>query len=69
MINQTTGQVTSTAETPYHGDYNFFGPIRVSANGQRILLGTGDLYTQNGLTHTGWLGTQVADARGSPTVR
>ena len=63
VINQTTGQVTSAGETPYHGDYNFFGPIRVSANGQRVLLGAGDLYAQSDMTHTGWLGNQFADAR------
>jgi len=63
VINQTTGQVTTRYESPYHGDYSISGPIRVSANGQRILLGTGDFYAHDGLSHTGWLGVPIADAR------
>ena len=68
VINQTSGAITSSGETPYHGDYSFYGPIRVSANGQRVLLGAGDIYSQNDvaqndLMHTGWLGNPVNDAR------
>jgi hypothetical protein len=63
VVNQTTGQVTATGETPYHGDYSFGGVIRVSANGASILLGTGDLYAEPTMTWSGSLGSQLADAR------
>ena len=35
----------------------------MSGNGQHILLGSGDIYAQTGLTWSGSLGAQIADAR------
>ena len=63
VIDQATGLITATGETPYHGSYDIRPPIRVSANGQFVLLGSGDIYNQNGLTWGGSLGSQIADAR------
>jgi hypothetical protein len=63
VIDQSNGHVTSSGETPYHGSYNIMPPIRVSPNGQHVLLGSGDIYAQNGLTWSGSLGAQVIDAR------
>jgi hypothetical protein len=63
VIDQTNGHISSKGETPYHGSYNIQPPIRVTADGQRILLGSGDIYAQAGLTWSGALGLQVADAR------
>ena len=63
VIDQATGQITAAGETPYHGSYNIQPPIRVSPNGQYVLLGSGDIYAQTGLTWSGSLGAQVADAR------
>ena len=63
MINQTTGQIDAAGETPYHGDYNFGGVIRVSGDGQYVLLGAGDIYAQSTLTWSGTLGSPVDDAR------
>jgi len=62
VINQASGQITDAGETPYHGDYSIEPPIRVSPNGQRVLLGTGDIYKQSGLTWAGSLGHSIADA-------
>ncbi|MEO8019839.1 MAG: hypothetical protein ABI769_18675 [Pseudomonadota bacterium] len=62
VIDQTTGTVTSAGETPYHGEYSFYGPIRVSTDGQQILLGSGDLYARTALTRTGTLGKPISDA-------
>ena len=63
MIDQTTGLVTAQGETPYHGAYNIQAPIRVSVDGQYVLLGSGDIYGQATLNWSGSLGSQVADAR------
>jgi hypothetical protein len=63
VIDQATGKITSAGETPYHGAYNITPPIRVSANGQFVLLGSGDIYKQADLTWSGSLGTQIVDAR------
>jgi hypothetical protein len=63
VIDQVTGQITSSGETPYHGSYSIMPPIRVSSNGQYVLLGSGDIYNQNGLTWAGSLGGQINDAR------
>ena len=40
QINQATGAIVTTGETPYHGDYNFSGPIRVSGDGAQIVIGS-----------------------------
>ena len=61
-IDQSTGAVTTSGETPYHGDYNFSGAIRVSTDGAQILIGSGEIFARNGLTHTATLGKAVADA-------
>ena len=63
VIDQASGQVTSQGETPYHGSYNILGPIRVSNDGQYVLLGSGDIYSQAALNWSGALGAQLTDAR------
>lgn len=63
VIDQNTGLVSAAGETPYHGSYNIQPPIRVSVGGQYVLLGSGDIYRQNGLIWNGSLGMQIADAR------
>src|SRR4029077_18367087 len=40
----------------------FYGPIRVSADGQSILLGSGDIYNQADLTWSSNIGRVVTDA-------
>ena len=57
VINQASGQITDAGETPYHGSYSIEPPIRVSPNGQHVLLGSGDLYNQSDLTWAGSLGS------------
>lgn len=63
VINQTTGTISSTGLWPYHGDYPIAPPLRVSANGQQIVLGTGDLYRNSDLQRVSTLGAPVVDAR------
>ncbi|MES2900766.1 MAG: DUF4214 domain-containing protein [Pseudomonadota bacterium] len=56
VIDQATGNFTSSGETPYHGSYSIMGPVRVSASGAQVLLGSGDVYTAPALTWGGNLG-------------
>lgn len=56
VIDQTSGKITSTGETPYHGAYTIMEPIRVNVAGTQVLLGSGDLYTAPELTWAGNLG-------------
>lgn len=53
VINQTSGLITGSGESPYHGDYSIQGPILISANGERVILGSGDIYDAEDLR---WLG-------------
>src|SRR5262245_700913 len=62
VINQASGQVTGAGETPYHGSYSIEPPIRVSQDGQHVLLGSGDIYNQADLTWAGSVAA-LADAR------
>ena len=48
-INQSTGEIFENIESPYHGSYNFVKPIMISKNGNKILLGGGDIFNYNGL--------------------
>ena len=52
-IDQSSGLITAQGETPYHGDYSILPPIRVSDDGSKVLLGSGDIYDASSLT---WLG-------------
>jgi hypothetical protein len=56
VIDQSTGKLTSNGETPYHGAYNIRGPIRANAAGNKVLLGTGDVYGVPGLNWQGNFG-------------
>jgi outer membrane protein assembly factor BamB len=47
-----SGEFTDVVESPYHGDYPITGPIAVSNDGTKILLGRGDIFSADSLT---WL--------------
>jgi hypothetical protein len=63
VINQATGEVTSAGETPYHGEIGAYPPVRVSPDGSRILLGSGDLIDRTTLQIVGRLAGGVTDAQ------
>jgi hypothetical protein len=44
QIDQSTGLIVDEGESPYHGAYAIQPPIRVSDDGQYVLLGTGHVY-------------------------
>ena len=56
VIDQSTGKITGVGETPYHGAYNIVGPIRVSPAGDKVLLGSGDIYAGPDLLWSGNVG-------------
>lgn len=39
-----SGEFIDVQESPYHGDYQITGPIVISNDGSKVLLGSGDLY-------------------------
>ena len=43
-INPATGAIMGSGDSPYHSDSYMFPPVRVSADGSRVLLGTGDFF-------------------------
>jgi hypothetical protein len=63
VINQSTGKITANGETPYHGNYVIQPPIRVSTDGQFVLLGSGDIYSQSALEWAASLGKSIKDAQ------
>ena len=66
-VISATGQITSAGETPYHGDFSVVPPIRVSPDGQRVLLGSGVTFVTSTLTLTGTTLPALADAAWSST--
>ena len=56
-INQATGLITASGDSPYHGDYSIQAPIVVSDDGRLVLLGSGDLYDAESLTWEGSVGS------------
>lgn len=62
VIDQATGKITASGETPYHGSYVINGPIRANQSGTKVLLGSGDVYAAPGLTWDGNIGGAVSNA-------
>lgn len=66
VVNQTDGKFSHGGETPYHGAFSIMPPIRVSADGKNVLLGSGDIYQAPDLIHVNSLGRQIIDAQYLP---
>jgi hypothetical protein len=63
-INQTTGLIGAEGESQYYSSSTGVSPpIRVSTDGQRILIGNGDIYARANLTRLSSLGKAIKDAR------
>ncbi|RYH05463.1 MAG: fibronectin type III domain-containing protein, partial [Alphaproteobacteria bacterium] len=56
------GLITGGGETPYHGDFTPTKPIRVSPDGTQIVIGSGVVFTANGLTKISSLANGFTDA-------
>ncbi len=61
-IDQSTGQIRQSVDSPYHGDYYIEPPISISSDGSRVLLGSGDLYDSETLVWTGSIASQISNA-------
>jgi hypothetical protein len=61
-VDQATGTITAEGETPYHGKYAILPPIRVSPDGARVLLGSGDVYDARSLEYLDSLPDRLVDA-------
>ena len=62
-IDQATGKIDGSGESPYHGDYAIRGPIRISNGGGRIILGSGDIYSTSDLKVVKSLGSSFQDSQ------
>lgn len=62
-IDQASGKISASGDTSYHGDYQVAGPIRVSAGGGRLVLGSGDVYSTSDLRVVKSLGASFIDAQ------
>jgi hypothetical protein len=61
-LDPETGLGGTARSSPYHGDYGMIDPVRVSPDGARVLLGTGDIYDPVALTIRESLTIAPADA-------
>lgn len=55
------GSIVAEGESPYHGEVIAATPIRVSPDGSRIVLGSGQVFESGGVTFAGNLNATVAD--------
>ncbi len=58
----TGGTVTGPFESPYHGDFAVLEPIRVSADGNFVIIGGGEIFKASDLTKAKSMGYEIADA-------
>lgn len=58
----STGQITGDGETPYHGDFAVTPPIRVSPDGNKVVIGSGVVFETAGMTKTVNLANAFTDA-------
>ncbi|MBM3847173.1 MAG: fibronectin type III domain-containing protein [Verrucomicrobia bacterium] len=69
-----SGTIDSAGESPLHGEISFAHPIRVSGNGQFVLLGGGHLFNgttlsrlssalANSITDAAWIGSTIRSVR------
>ncbi|AZQ85697.1 hypothetical protein EKO29_17865 [Colwellia sp. Arc7-635] len=60
-IDQTLGHITESGDSPYHSSHNIRHPVRISADGDFILLGSGSVFNVDDLTLTADLDLFAAD--------
>jgi hypothetical protein len=66
-VDQSSGQIGTLVDSPYHGAFEIKPPIRVSPNGSNVLLGSGDIYDANSLVWLNRMPAGFADVRWTDT--
>lgn len=56
------GTIAADIDSPYHGNYSFVHPIRVSDDATGVLIGSGNIFSATDLTWVGALANSVTDA-------
>ncbi len=56
------GTIGARGDSPYHGDVNCAPPIRISPDGQLVLLGSGEIYSGGKLELVARLANRIDDA-------
>lgn len=64
------GVLGTIKDSPYHGDYTFWHPIRVKLDGTRVLTGGGQVFSGSSMTYVQSISNSVKDAfwRGDDVV-
>lgn len=57
----TTGVISASGESPYHGEYTFYPPLRVSPDGNLVVTGAGPVFNAADLTFKTKLPTAITD--------
>ncbi|NKF49228.1 PQQ-binding-like beta-propeller repeat protein [Shewanella sp. WXL01] len=60
-LDPASGSFGDSQDSPHHGDYNIYGPIILSEDGARVMLGSGDIYTASTLTYSGSVSEEPED--------
>lgn len=58
----SAGVITGNGETPYHGDFSVVSPIRVSPDGNKVVIGSGVVFETAGMTKLVNLANGFTDA-------
>lgn len=54
-MDPVTRQITGTSDSPYHGDYNIYGPLFLSEAQDVVFVAGGDFFRSTDLRHVGKL--------------
>lgn len=63
QLDPQTGSVLSGGDSPYHGDYRFTVPLRLSTNGRNLLVGSGYVLDSDSLEVVNALPVAIRDAQ------
>ena len=67
-VNQVIGVISDVTESPYYSGQNLSSPIKLSHEGERVFLGSGDIYDATSLELIGDLGIESLDVISMPEV-
>lgn len=60
-IDLIAGKITDYGDSPYHGDYYYSHPLRMSFDEEKIYINNGDIYKTSDLTYIGNIGFNYTD--------